>query len=58
MLSQHVGAPAQPIVQVGDQVTVGQMIGKIPDDALGAAVHASIDGQIVEVTDKYIAIRR
>ena len=58
MLSQHVGAPAQPVVQVGDQVTVGQMIGKIPEDALGAAVHASINGQVVEVTDKYIAIRR
>ena len=58
MLSQHVGAPAQPIVRAGDRVTVGQMIGRIPEDALGAAVHASIGGEVTEVTDKYIAIRR
>ncbi|OLR55126.1 NADH dehydrogenase [Hornefia porci] len=58
MLSQHVGAPAQPIVRAGDRVTAGQMIGRIPEDALGAAVHASIGGEVTEVTDKYIAIRR
>lgn len=58
MRGQHVGAPAEPIVNVGDRVTAGQMIGKIPEGALGAPIHASIDGTITEVTDKYIAIRR
>ena len=57
-LSQHVGAPCVPIVRVGDIVNVGQMIGQIPEKALGAPIHASIPGQVTEVTDKYIAIRR
>jgi hypothetical protein len=34
------------------------MIGQIPEKALGAPIHASISGQVTEVTDKYIAIRR
>ena len=57
-LSQHVGAPCTPLVKAGDTVSVGQMIGQIPEKALGAPIHASIPGQVTEVTDKYIAIRR
>jgi Na+-translocating ferredoxin:NAD+ oxidoreductase RnfC subunit len=56
--SQHVGAPAIPVVDVGDQVSVGQLIGKIPDNSLGAAIHASISGTVVEIENAYIAIRR
>jgi Na+-translocating ferredoxin:NAD+ oxidoreductase RnfC subunit len=56
--SQHVGAPAIPVVTVGDQVSAGQLIGKIPDNSLGAAIHASISGTVVEIEDAYIAIRR
>lgn len=57
-LGQHVGAPCTPIVKTGDNVSAGQMIGQIPEKALGAPVHASVSGQVTEVTDKYIAIRR
>ncbi len=57
-LSQHVGAPAEPIVSVGSMVTEGQMIGKIPEGALGAPIHASISGRVEEVADGYITIRR
>ena len=57
-LSQHVGAPCTPVVRAGDMVSIGQMIGQIPEKALGAPIHASIPGQVTEVTDKYIAIRR
>ena len=57
-LSQHVGAPCTPLVKAGETVSVGQMIGQIPEKALGAPIHASISGQVTEVTDKYIAIRR
>ena len=57
-LGQHVGAPCTPLVKAGDMVSIGQMIGQIPEKALGAPVHASIAGQVTEVTDKYIAIRR
>ncbi len=56
--SQHVGAPAIPVVSVGDCVNAGQLIGKIPDESLGAAIHASISGTVVEITNAYIAIRR
>lgn len=55
---QHVGAPAIPVVSVGDHVQVGQLIGKIPEDSLGATIHASILGTVVECTNDFIAIRR
>ena len=56
--SQHVGAPAVPVVSVGDHVAKGQLIGKIPEDALGAAIHSSIAGTVVEVGNSFIGIRR
>ena len=55
-LSQHIGAPAQPIVKVGDKVVVGDMVGQIPAGALGAPIHASIDGIVREVTNEAIVI--
>lgn len=56
--SQHVGAPAIPVVNVGDHVSAGQLIGRIPDNSLGASIHASISGTVVETENAYIAIRR
>lgn len=55
-LGQCVGAPCEPIVAVGDHVKTGQMIGKIPDGKLGAPIHASIDGKVLNITDRYIEI--
>lgn len=55
---QHVGAPAQPIVSQGQTVQSGQMIGRIPENSLGAAIHASISGTVTQVTEGYIEIRR
>ncbi|OAA84176.1 4Fe-4S dicluster domain-containing protein [Clostridium coskatii] len=55
---QHVGAPAVPIVNVGDHVELGQQIGKIPEDSLSAAIHASISGTVVECGNDFIVIRR
>ncbi len=48
-LKQHIGVAAEPLVRPGDRVAKGQMIGKIPEGSLGAAVHASIDGFVTEV---------
>lgn len=45
-LPQHIGASAVPIVNVGDSVMKGQLIGQIPEGALGACVHASISGKV------------
>ena len=58
MLSQHIGAPATPIVKKGDKVTCGQLIGNYTDDKLGIGVHASIDGVVTDVNDKYITIKK
>ncbi len=55
---QHVGAPAVPVVTVGEHVQAGQKIGKIPEESLGAAIHASISGTVTECGNDYIAIRR
>ncbi len=55
-LSQHIGAPAEPIVKKGDTVTVGQMVAKAKDDALSVGIHSSINGKVKEVTDKFIRI--
>ena len=56
--SQHVGAPALAVVAVGERVSAGQLIGEIPENSLGAAVHASIAGTVAEISKEYIAIRR
>lgn len=55
---QHVGAPALPVVSIGDHVQAGQLIGKIPEDSLGATIHASVSGKIIESGNDFIAIRR
>lgn len=48
-LSQHIGAPAEVTVAAGQQVRAGDCIGEIPQGALGARVHASIDGLVADV---------
>ena len=50
-LKQHLGAPSEAKVKVGDKVSLGDLIGGIPDGALGANIHASINGEITEVND-------
>ncbi|MBN2876475.1 MAG: SLBB domain-containing protein [Bacilli bacterium] len=55
-LKQHIGVPASPIVNVGDQVSKGQIIGTCGDQ-LGANVHASIDGVVVDITEHTIHIK-
>lgn len=57
-LKQHAGAPAKPIVKVGDKVRKGDLIGEIPDGALGARLHASIEGIVSSVTLEEVRIRR
>ena len=43
-LLQHIGAPCQPLVQVGDKVLVGQKIGD--GEGLCVPVHASVSGTV------------
>lgn len=49
-LQQHVGAPAQPLVKVGDHVLKGQIIGA-SQGFISAPVHASTSGRIVAIGD-------
>ena len=55
-LQQHIGAPAQPLVTVGAIVDCGDIIADIPAGSLGAAIHASVAGKIVQVTNQSIYI--
>lgn len=55
LLSQHIGAPAVPAVEKGAQVSTGQCIAK-PAGGLSVCIHASLDGTVQEVTDRYIVI--
>ncbi len=57
MLSQHIGQPAKPVVSVGSNVTVGQLIAEPDPKALGAKLHASIAGKIIQITQDYIEIQ-
>ncbi|HRD64629.1 MAG TPA: electron transport complex subunit RsxC [Candidatus Competibacter sp.] len=49
-LRQHIGAIAKPLVQAGDRVLKGQMIGQ-PDGYISAAVHAPTSG-VVKAVDQ------
>jgi Na+-translocating ferredoxin:NAD+ oxidoreductase RnfC subunit len=55
-LQQHIGAPAEPVVTVGAKVATGDLIAQIPEGKLGANVHASISGQISQVSREAIEI--
>ncbi len=50
-MNQNIGAPATPAVKKGDRVLTGQVIGTVPDTALGCPVHASITGTVREITE-------
>lgn len=50
-LSMHIGAPAEPIVSVGDKVLTGQMVAKA-QGFVSAAIHASISGTVVAIEDR------
>ncbi|MDD5938501.1 MAG: electron transport complex subunit RsxC [Clostridiales bacterium] len=46
-MAMHVGAPCKPVVAVGDEVKVGQLIGETT--GLGAPIHASVSGKVIAV---------
>ena len=47
-LSQHIGAPARPLVAPGDQVRMGQMIAE-PAGPISAAICSSVSGKVKAV---------
>ena len=48
-LQQHIGAVAEPVVNVGDKVYDGDLIGQMSADQMGASIHASIDGVVTGI---------
>jgi Na+-translocating ferredoxin:NAD+ oxidoreductase RnfC subunit len=61
-LKQHLGAPCEPVVSVGDRVTKGQPVGRRPvadgKPALAAPVHASLDGTVTAIGDGVVWIEK
>ncbi len=55
-LKMHLGVPSQPLVKQGDRVQAGQKIAAIPAGKLGAALHASIAGNVEGVTPEAVTI--
>lgn len=47
-MQQHIGAPCEPTVKVGDEVKVGQVIGD-SDAFVSAPIHASVSGKVTAV---------
>jgi Na+-translocating ferredoxin:NAD+ oxidoreductase RnfC subunit len=57
LTNQHIGAPAQPIVKIGEQVVKGQLLGISQEGKLGANIHASIEGTIEAINNNIIVIK-
>ncbi len=53
-LNQHMGAPAEAIVAIGDQVLGGQMIAQATG-AFSAAIHSASSGEVVAIEDRLLA---
>ncbi len=49
-LQQHIGAPCDPIVEIGDRVKVGQIIGRT-EAFVSAPIHSSIAGIVKGIVD-------
>ncbi|MGI5832355.1 MAG: 4Fe-4S dicluster domain-containing protein [Thermoguttaceae bacterium] len=62
LLQQHIGAPLTPTVKVGDTVARGETVAVRPvtdgKSALGADLHASIDGVVRSVGPQSIVISK
>lgn len=52
-LRQHIGAPCEPAVEKGEQVKVGQVIGKTVS-FVSAPIHSSVSGTVKEIATKEI----
>jgi Na+-translocating ferredoxin:NAD+ oxidoreductase subunit C len=52
-LNQHLGTPGQPVVQVGERVLAGQLIGAA-DGTFSANTHASTSGTVIAIEERAI----
>ncbi|HDZ61723.1 MAG TPA: electron transport complex subunit RsxC [Nitrospirae bacterium] len=49
-ISQHIGAPAKPEVEIGDEVKRGQVIGS-STGFVSSPIHSSISGKVIAIAD-------
>ena len=54
-MSQHIGAPCKPLVQKGDYVKVGQLIGDT-DAFVSAPIHSSVSGTVAGIEEQRSAV--
>ena len=50
-MSQHIGAPAVPVVKIGDRVLKGGLLGKAPS-AVSSPVYSSVSGKVKAVEER------
>jgi len=50
-LSQHLGAPAVPVVKKGDAVKVGTLIAQKGNAFISANIHSSVSGTVLKIDD-------
>ena len=47
-LLQHIGAPAKPVVKIGDEVKVGQLVAEA-DGYISAPIYSSVSGKVTKI---------
>ena len=52
-LLQHMGAPCEPLVKVGDKVKIGQKIGD-SEELFSAPIHASVSGTVTAIEPRTV----
>ena len=55
-LRQHAGSPARAVVRAGEHVREGDVVAEPQPGALGARIHASIDGTVRDMEDGAVII--
>jgi electron transport complex protein RnfC len=56
-MSQHIGAPCKPLVEIGEEVKLGQPVGEA-GGFVSAPVHASVSGKVVGIGEFPTAMGR
>ena len=53
-LSQHIGSPSIPLVEIGDYVKKYEKIGEVSGN-ISANIHSPVSGDVVDVVEHFIA---
>ncbi len=56
-LKQNIGAPAKPVVKVGQEVVVGSILAQADESALGLPLHCPVNGKVLDANEHFIMIQ-